>query len=501
MTFAVGVTIALGLAAGVLAPPEAVAQTEMRAPTAEVEIIYFRRAGDENLMMGSVTGTPPQSSGMRTITVDAGDAVLFQWAFRTRHAVGVAAVITYGSETISLTPGTPQTQAGGWTKYENQRNVTIRTAGVYTLRVTARPGAHAAEKNIRVNVHSASLETLRPDVNPSTRRVTFAVRNSGNADAAGRFTVTYQIQGRDPTRSLVESSLQTGSVSLQPHQQMELGHVDLPESAWQSAQLWMRVRVGLVGPASVSDSSHDFTYSWPARELRISAAQLRSLGVLLGGEMRIHNYSSPGSDTVNSAPFVENASYINLMGENIPFTFQRIVYEVAAVEHFFFVNDFRAPLGGETFLDIENGKLVMRANFNSGRSEREVKGWTRDYVLKRYVDNTTPDVDIQRFDVSISLTPTLRAGKISYRDPTLGVDSQMRFPGGWAWLNGFKDRMNREVQSSVRANFTAMLNRGAIKTSIEDRLTEIVMALGAPLGIHDLTSVRGSGNEIIVAYR
>lgn len=526
----IGAAVVVGLAAGALAPPAAAKAPPRKKkvatqPTAkkvatqppattvappsgqmamapgEAEITYFRRAGDEHLMRMSVSGSTSSSSGPPTIVVDAGDAVLFQWGFRTRHAINASAVINYGSHSITLNPGTPETKADGWTEYSNQRNVTITEPGLYTFRVTVMPGGHREEKSIQVNVHSATLATQRPDVNPTTRRVTFSVRNNGDADAEGRFTVNYQIQGRDPMRSLVESSLTTGSLTLAPHDEMELGHVDLPESAWQSAQLWMRVNIGLSGRAPVASSSHDYTYSWPTHELHISSSQISSVGVLLGGEVRVHNYSNPSSDSVTSRPYVENGSYINLMGENIPFTFPYIIFEIAALEHYFFVNNFRADLGGDSFLNIEGGKLVMRANFDCGRSEREAKGWTRDWVLKRYVDNTTPDIDIQRFNLTISLTPTLVGNKISYRDPSLAVDSAMRFPGGWAWLNGFKDRMNSEVQSSVRTSFTTMLSRGSIKSQIENSLTDTVMALGAAMGIHDLVSIRGSGSEIIVTYR
>jgi len=481
-------------------------QGQVTAPSAEVEINYFRRAGDENLVLGTAAlpgpnGLIPPPPEMRTITVDAGSAVLFQWQFRTRHAIRVTAAIQYGEETISLMPGSPQPSTDGWTKYVNQRNVTIRVAGVYTFRVVVVPGGASAEKSIRVNVVSADIETLEPHVDAATRRVTFRARNNGDADAVGRFTVRYQIQGRNPMRPLVESSLQTNSVTLAPHSSMDLGHVDLAEEAWQSAQLWMRVQTGLMGRASSGDASRDFTYSWPTRELRITVDQLHALGEILTGDILIHNYSNPGADVVDPVPYVTNASHINLMGQNLPFTFDRIIYKVAGVEHYFFVNNFSAPLGGPTFLSIENGKLVLRANFDCGRTDREVKGWTRDWVAKRYVDNTTPDVDIQRFNLAISLTPTLRGGKFSYSDVSLAVDSAMRFPDGWAWLNGFKGWMNDEVQKSVRSNFASMFNRGAIKTTIEDRLTEIVMALGSTMGIHDLLSVRGSGNQIIVAYR
>ncbi len=503
----IGVAVVAGVMAGgaALADPPT-AQTQVRAPSAEVGLFYFRRAGDENVAYGVAAvpgpnGLIPPPPEMRTITVDAGSAVLFQWSFRTRHAIGATAVINYGSESVSLMPGSPQPQPDGWTKYVNQRNVTIRVPGVYTFRVVAMPGSASAEKSIRVNVRSGSLETPQPDIDANTRRVTFAVRNTGNADAVGRFTVGYQIQGRDPMRPLVESSFQTESMTVAPGHRVDLGHVDLAESAWQSAQLWMRVRVDLMGAASISAGSHDFTYSWPAHELRVTAAQLHSLGEILTGDILIHNYSSPGPDVVHDVPYLTNGSHINLMGQNIPFTFDRIIYKVAGVEHYFFVNNFSAPLGGASFLDIANGKLVLRADFDCGRTDREVKGWTRDWVAKRYVDNTTPDVDIQRFNLSISLTPTLSGGKFSYRDVALGLDSAMRFPDGWAWLNGFKGWMNDEVQKSVRNNFAAMFNRGAIRTTIEDNLTSIVMGLGASMGIHDLISVRGSGNEIIVAYR
>ncbi len=504
----IAVVTVLGVAAAV--PVEAdppTTQGQVMAPNGEVEILYFRRAGDENVVMGTATvanpdGLIPPPPAMRTITADAGSAVLFQWGFRTRHAVRTNAVIKIGEESISLMPGSPQASTDGWTKYENQRNVTIRTAGVYTFRVVVIPGGAAAEKSIRVVVHAPDVETLEPHVDAATRRVTFRVRNNGTADASGRFTVNYQIQGRNPMRSLVESSFQTGPLTLAPHAHMDLGHVDLPEEAWQSAQLWMRVRTGLMGAASSGDASHDFTYSWPTRELRISATDVRTIGeVLLTGDVLIDNYTRPTADVVNTIPYATNASHINLMGTNLTFTFKRFVYSLAGVEQFFFVNNFRAPLGGPTFLTIENGKLVMRANFDCGRSDREVKGWTRDYIGNRYVDNTTPDVDIQRFNLAISLTPTLRGGKFSYRDVGLAVDSAMRFPDGWAWLNGLKGWMNDEVQDSVRSNFTKMFEDETVKGTIENRLTEIVMAMGASMGIHDLVSVRGSGNQIIVAYR
>jgi len=502
VVLAAAVVIGIVAVGPALADPPTQSQTQMRAPSAEVDIQYFRRAGDQPMMYGgSITGGAAPPPSMPSITVDAGATVLFQWSFKTRHAVGATAVINYGSESITLMPGSPQPQADGWTKYENQRNVGITVAGVYTLRVSVVPGGKSDEKSIRVYVHSGALETQQPDVNATTRRVTFAVRNTGNADATGHFTVNYQIQGRDPMRPLVESSFQTESMTVAHGHHADLGHVDLSEDAWQSAQLWMRVQIGMTGPAPLTAPSHDFTYSWPAHELHVSASQLHDLGEILTGDILIHNYSNPAADIVDTIPYLTNASHINLMGQNLTFTFQRFVYSLAGVEQYFFVNNFSAPLGGRSFLDIQDGKLVMRASFDCGRSDREVKGWTRDYVFNRYVDNSTPDVDIQHFNLAISLAPTLSGGKISYRNPSLDVDSAMRFPDGWAWLNGLKGWMNDEVQDSVRSGFTDMLSRGAVKSTIEDKLTQIVMALGSTMGMHDLTSVRGSGSEIIVGYR
>lgn len=501
---AVVIALTTLLASPRIASAQPTAPGQMQVPPSEIEIVSFRHPVDvpPGTMMGSATGAGAPS--MQTITVNDGDTVLFRWVVRVRRASRVTAVLTYGSHSINLTLGTPQNEADGWQRYENQRNVTATEEGLYTMKVSGFPGGgprSSAEKSVQVNLRQARIQVREPRVDPATRRVTFVVRSSGEIAAEGRFTVRYQIQGRNPSRPLVESSLTTDSMTVEPGHEADLGHVDLSETALQSAQLWMRVRISLMGRASLPEVSHDYTYDWPTHELRISTTQLRTLGELLGGEILIHNYNDPHAEHTDTIPLIENASRITLLGRSFTFTFARIIYEIGGVEHYFFVNNFRATLGGPEFLAIENGKLVMRANFTCGESEREVKGWTRDWVLKRYVDNTTPDVDIQRFNLKIELTPRLSAGKLSYGDVSLSIDSAMRFPGGWAWLNGFKDWMNREVQSSVRANFASVLNDSNIKSTIENELSNVLNLAATPNTIHQLLTVRGSGSNITVTYR
>jgi hypothetical protein len=487
----------------VLAQPQTTGRVQM--PPSEIEIVSFRRHVDAtNLVMGTTPGST-SSPSVPTITVAEGDTVLFKWVVKVRHASRASAAIKYGTRSIDLNLGTAQNEADDWKRYENQRNVTITEPGLYTMRVSGFPGGGSrsvAEKSIQVNVREAEISVRQPRVDPTTRRVTFVVRSTGDIPAEGRFTVRYQIQGRNPMRSLVESSLSTESMTVEPGHEVDLGHVDLPDTAQQSAQLWMRVAISLMGRATVPESSHDYTYDWPAHELRLRSSQLSALGQLLGGEILIHNYADPHAEHVKNIPYTQNASRITLLGKSFTFNFARILYSLAGVEHYFFVNSFRADLGGPEFLNIENGKLILRANFTCEPSDREVKGWTRDWVLKRYVDNTTPDVDIQRFNLKVELIPRLASGKLSYGDVTLSIDSAMRFPDGWAWLNGFKGWMNDEVQKSVRANFTSVLSDSTIKSTIENELANVLtLAASGSGGIHQIISVRGSGSEIIVSYR
>jgi hypothetical protein len=497
----------IGLATLIVGPITALAQpqmsSQMQMPSAEIEILSFRHPTDPTMATSSITGSP-SSSSVQTINANAGETVLFSWVVRVRKASRVTAVIAYGSRTIDLMLGTPRNEADGWKRYENQRNVTVTEAGLYTLRVSGFPGGgsrSSAEKSVQVNVREGGISSRQPRVDPATRRVTFVVHATGDVPAEGRFTVRYQIQGRNPMRPLVESSLTTAAMTVQPGQDADLGHVDLPESASQSAQLWMRVSISLTGRAGVPDTAHDYTYDWPDHELRITTTQLSALGQLLGGDILIHNYNDPHADTTDSLPLLNDASQITLLGRSFTYSFGRIVYDVGGVEHIFFINNFHARLGGADFLNIVDGKIVMRANFDCGANTREAKGWTRDWVLKRYVDNTTPDVDIQRMNLQVVLTPRLAAGKLSYSDVTLSIDSLMRFPGGWAWLNGFKDWMNREVQKSVRANFASVLNDASIKGTIETELGNVLALAARPNEIHQILSVRGAGDTITVTYR
>ena len=432
----------------------------------------------------------------------AGDEFVFSWTFRTKGAISVSAKIIGGGRTLTLNPGTPRDVSGGWKQYSNRRATIMRAGGDYTLRVTTMPRGVGSvqEKKIRIKMASAVLQTLKPTVGPSNLRVTFRVRNRGNAAATGRFQVFYQIQGRNPMRQLVQSSFSTDSMEIRRGATLNLGHITLPNSAWQSGQLWMRVNIGLMGPVSLAAEREDFTYNWPTKTLTINDTLLDIVEAMMTGHVLIDNYRPVSGNRTKNRPFRENASEIKLMTETYRFTFNYIRYKIVGVEHFFFVRNFRANMGGRNFLTIEGGKLCMNVNFDCSAS-REVKGWVRNWVRKDYSDSGSPDVDIQRFNLKLSLEPVLRGSKVSYRNPRVSISSSMRFPGGWSWLNTFKGKLNDSVKSSVRSGFGSMLNSNDVKTLLENKLTEVVNQMGGALGIHKLISIRGNGNRIIVTYR
>jgi hypothetical protein len=448
--------------------------------------------------MRATTGHAPS---IPTFRVEAGESFTLAWTFSTKNAIRItASLIMADGQTISLNPGTPVAGNQGWTIYRNQRAVRINSSGLATLRVACLPGGTVAEKQIQFEMSSGSIETLMPQVDPNTRRVTFKVRNRGNAPLNGRFSVHYQIQGRNPQRVLAETNLDSAALSLSAGHSMDLGNITLPENAWESAHLWMRVRIGITSSAPVSEDSRDFTYTWPRNTLAITQTQISTVGTFLTGNILIHNYTNPSGDQVKNLPYQENASHIEILGTPYNFTFPYMSFGDTPFEYFFFINNFQASIGGEGALTIEDGKLCLSVQFDCHGS-REAKGWYRQSVQKQYSDNLSPDVDIQRFNIKIKLQPTLRAGKISYTNPQIEIDSEMRFPGGWAWLNGFKRKMNDTVKSSASSGFISILNGDSVKQLLENRLTQIVMGLGATMGIHEIVSVQGSGSEIRVTYR
>jgi len=473
--------------------------TRMALPRAELSISHF----GEPIRPGTMRATLPGSSPppVPTYSITAGETFTFAWSFSTKNAVSATAKIIGGGHQTTVNPGTPTDASGGWKVYRNQRNMRINEAGVYTLRVVAVSGGGNAvkEKSIRFEVSSAELQCIRPVLNAEDMTLTFKVKNVGNATASGRFKVYYQVQGRSPLRQLLQSNFTTDPMELRRNRTAVLGNITLPESAWQSAQIWTRVTINLVGPVSLTTGQHDYTSNWPTKTLTINNTLLSIVGSGMTGHVLVHNYTNPSSTKVKHLPYQQNASEIALMGDPDKFNFDRLKYEVG-YSYYFFVRNFRAELGGRDFLTVENGKLCLNIVFDCSQ-DREVKGWKRRPVMKDYSDDGCPDLNIQRFKLKVKVEPRLRGNKVSYRNPQVSVDSAMRIPGGWAFLNGFKDRINREVKNSVGDKFERMLNGSDMRTMLENRLTQAVMDMGGLLGIHDLISIRGSGDEIIVTYR
>jgi len=362
-------------------------------------------------------------------------------------------------------------------------------------------------------IKSPKLELVQPQVDPATRRVSFLMRNQGDLAASSSYSVRYEINGvvektfpklagfplpKKPKPLKVRGELHTQALSVEPGQQVELGNITLPESAWNNKQLKIRVNLKDRKRGSKFNASQSYDYTWPVRQLTVGAIHLGFLNTLMKGELRLHNYKDPGKDKTKHLPLAKNQSRVTIMNKTSNFSIDRARIKVVDKEHFFFIRDFTAPLGGDDFISIEDGKLGMRLVFECSDDRREIKGWTRDYINKRYVDSTTPDINIQRFSITVTLSPTLYNNKLSYRNVVVSVGSKVRFEGGWAWLNGLKGILNKEIKSKVTKILTKMLNDIKIKTELEKNLTKAVMDMNA--NIHHLVSVRGSGEEIIIEY-
>jgi len=475
-------------------------KTTIHFPKAELSISYFGKKIAPGTMRAQVRGG--SSTAVPTYRINAGETFTFSWAFRTKNALSISAKLVNSGGQTTLNPGTPVVLPNGWKSYRNQRNKIIRSAGEYTLKIIAisRGGNAVKEKKIQFIVSSPSLKAISPVVNAASRVVTFKVKNEGNATAAGRFKVYYQIQGRNPRRSLVQSNFTTDLMEIRKNRTAVLGQITLPESAWQSAQVWMRVKIDQTGRVTSTTGNKDFTYNWPLKTFKITNSLVDIfVRPYLSGQIKLNNYTNPSRSKIKNLPYRRDDCEVEIMGKSEPFHFGYFKYDVG-FSYYFFIRNFTAEIGGRNFLTIEGGKLCLSISFNCSAG-REVKGWRRRPTFKDYSDDGCPDLDIQRFNIKVTVEPKLRGNKISYRNAQVAVDSAMRIPGGWSWLNGFKGKINSSVQSSVRKAFKTQLNNTDIKTTLEDKLTKIIMDNADTLGVHKIVSVRGIGDEVIVKYR
>jgi hypothetical protein len=473
-------------------------QKSVQKVTPSLNIVYFRKAVDSGTMRAAIK---PGSGSSDTATVDLGDDIGLTWRIEACGVSGVMATLTGVGR---VNPGTARDLRTGCKYYINTRSVRPGETTTYTLRVSAAPGAGSAlrsltaEKTFTVRVLAPRIEPLAPRVDQNTRRVTFSARNRGDATfRSTRINVRYRISGGG--RMIAEDSFTTEAMEIRRGATLELGAITLPDNIYQYSSLGLNVTLGASYRAPLRETTGSFTHRWTDHTLRLDERLLRLVGMMFSGSIRINNYVETRARVRKDLPYQRNDCYVELMGERRTFHLGYFKFGSTPTEWFFLFRNVQAHrISGEDLFFIRGGKLGFRIEFDTSPS-REIKGWARNAVEKNYNDDWAPDVEINRLNLDILMTPTLRGQTISYSAVEADPDLDFRVPGGWAGLNALKgwatDYINREIRSII----SSMLMDSEVRGPIETELTRQVGTFVRDL--HYMVSLRGAGSEIILTYR
>ena len=158
--------------------------------------------------------------------------------------------------------------------------------------------------------------------------------------------------------------------------------------------------------------------------------------------------------------------------------------------------------GSSTLFSVRDGKLVIHVDFpNSGSQEVKI-GFHNWGSNDEFRDNAVADVELGPFSVDILLTPELRGGKVSYGRVEVeahGISASM--VGALDDLlnsSGMVQRfLNNTLKNYIVSYLTSTMDSNGTRTAFERGIESGLSIFG---GITRVTSVRGSGNTIIVEY-
>jgi len=211
----------------------------------------------------------------------------------------------------------------------------------------------------------------------------------------------------------------------------------------------------------------------PTRTVSLTEELLDIIGGAIRGRIHINNdngHSDSDHFTPNN-PFRANDCLTDLtvvsQHYSNRFNFPEIYFERAGCQYHYYLRDLDCILlggageRGRRVLGIQDGKLVLRLDFETG-GRVELRGW--EYTAGTFYDLSAPDIDITRLIIHVSLTPALIDGIFTYSDVSVTPDLDVRFTGALDTV--FMNDTVMRIRSAIRGNVQTALRNALLDEAI-----------------------------------
>jgi hypothetical protein len=248
----------------------------------------------------------------------------------------------------------------------------------------------------------------------------------------------------------------------------------------------------------------------PVRTLRLAGSLvLPVLGDRLRGRIRLNNFAGPTGDfQLDREPARRDDSFISVGEWRTVFTPPFFHYGSGASRSWYYLNDINGDFGGPRSLrfvpgtGVASGRIAGKVSFETG-GDCEIRGW--EYTAPYWYDSP-PDVDIVRMEISLSLRPVIRNGRISYDQVTVSPDIRITLRGFWKFVDnailsrGIVDYLRNMINTEVRRQIEAALTSREVREAAERAVEAAVRPTLDRLGVRRLLSVRVEGDSLVAAY-
>ncbi|MBP6331920.1 MAG: hypothetical protein KA342_00635 [Aminivibrio sp.] len=248
----------------------------------------------------------------------------------------------------------------------------------------------------------------------------------------------------------------------------------------------------------------------PVRTMRLPGSLvLPVLGDRLRGRIRLNNFAGPTDDfQLDREPARRDDSFISIGEWRTVFTPPFFHYGSGATRSWYYLNDINADFGGPRSLrfvsgtGIAAGKIAGKVIFETG-GDYEIRGW--EYTRPNWYDSP-PDVDIVHMEISLSLRPVIRNGRISYDQVTVSPDIRITLHGFWKFVDnailsrGIVDYLRNMINTEVKRQLEAALLLREVREAAESSIEAAVRPTLDRLGVRRLLSVRVEGDSLVAAY-
>lgn len=251
-------------------------------------------------------------------------------------------------------------------------------------------------------------------------------------------------------------------------------------------------------------------FGLPVRTMRLPGSLvLPVLGDRLRGRIRLNNFAGPTDDfQLDREPARRDDSFISIGEWRAVFTPPFFHYGSGATRSWYYLNDINADFGGPRSLrfvsgtGIASGRIAGKIIFETG-GDYEIRGW--EYTWPYWYDSP-PDVDIVHMEISLSLRPVIRNGRISYDLVTVSPDIRITLHGFWKFVDnailsrGIVDYLRNMINTEVKRQVEAALLSREVREAAERAIEAAVRPTLDRLGVRRLLSVRVEGDSLVAAY-